>query len=1792
MNRRDAWNARLTIVALLALAVAAPAAAATSRLAGRVIDTDTQRPIEGALVELANVSGGQGFHRDRTDGRGAFTLDDVSSDRYYALTVSADGYADFVIAGWQIPAAQRAAELLIPLERAGVLVVRATRSDGRTPVANARVQVQTERGNAWWEGYRPPPAPRFTDANGEARFEGLSAGFYGATVTAEGLRAGEARRLAVRRGETTNAPIRLVRPASLAGVVRLAGGEPVAGVTVIARGPSEQVATTDADGAFVLSDLVPGRFRIEASHEGFEPAALRDPVAVREGESRELAALNVRPRAAEMAFVLEREAFLPDRAPRLGFRSFRVDQADLTLWVIPSAELLNPNGDFRRFALGRDTTGLTAPMRWQHSVPAGAPWSWREEELALPTALPAGAYLLRASSGDLERRVIFFVTDLGALVKRSRGQSWVSVATLRGGQPVANASVFLIRQPVPPSTNRPDRGMRGGTHDDAMRAAEPPRAEERRQDGPDWATALAEARRESQRTNGDGVARFSGTGTGERVRFVVVSEAHGVAVVDAPIAPGAVSGGDQAYVYTDRPVYRPGHVVNWKLFARRATPDGGWALPDVTRAEVTATGPDGVAVPIDPRALSPRGSADGTFTLPADVALGDWTLTARAGNAASTATFAVLEYRKPEFAVEVVPDRAVYVSGDEVRFRVSATYFFGAPVFGATVRYNLFETRLASGDEDPWSDDFDGFATEGGAGYGRVLKTGETRTDVDGRAEVTLAPERVPYDRRLTLEVEVIDPSNRVVSARGSAVMGRGLFTLSVRPTAWVVPVGRPVPIEIVARDHAGEPVVAAVTVEIDQEAWNPIERRHVRASRPLASQVVTTDSLGRARVALTPRPARAGRFILRARATDTKGNRITAESWAWAFDERLATYAYRYPALEAFADRARYAPGDTARVLVNTDVKDAAAIVAVEGRELFDARIERLSGNSGVVTVPIRADHAPNVFVTVHVRKGMEVHTRTVELQIQAVPRDLRIELAADRASYRPGDSASVHVRTRDAAGRPAAAEVSVAVVDEALFSIRPDRTPAPRDVFYGRRPNWVTTAVSFPALYYGGVNKGDAGDVRRDFRDVAHWEPALITDARGEGAVRFRWPDNLTTWRITSRGMTHDTQVGQAIARTLVTKDVVARIATPRFLVAGDRAAMVSVTTNRTGEALVNVEESLAASGVAIEGETSRRTQIAPRGESRGEWTVVAPTAGRDADLADAVFTFRARARADADALEVRVPVRPRAVPLLSSGASVAEGRNSTIAVPLPADLVRSGSRVTLDFAPSPAAMTLDAVQALVEYPYGCTEQTANTILPAVRLMDALRKNGMTAPGWEEPAAKLAPSIRRLIATQKPDGGWGWFPEGETDPWLTVLAIDAIARASVAGLAPAGADEALNRAVFAFPRVFEAARTPDAEAYVLAHLAPMLAIPEAANRFAGLRERLETIGLALTSSPDALGTAGLALAVQGHVALGKRAEGAALLDALVARASRDAGGVYWKADPGMEWWWGQELSNTGHALAALVALRPDDPRTIQTVQWLARRRTGPGWRSTRESAPVAIGLADFVASRPEELRVQARVRVRWNGDAVLDRAFGREDVFAAPLHVVLEGRALRPGENRVTIEKEGAGVLYASWTARAMVPSPGPPASPDAGLAIRREYLRAERTTDRRGRPRVLATALAPGEPLRVGETMMVRLTLTAREDLRYLVIEDPRIAGFEIDGLLPEGAEWPYGTHAEERDDRAVFFVERLDAGDTVIEYLVRPEIGGRFTALPASAAGMYEPERIARSGDATVNVEVKR
>lgn len=1752
--------------ALLALAmlvlVRIPAAlAAGTRVVGQVLDVDTQKPIANADVELQNSGGGPGYHRARTNANGEFAIENVATNRYYLFTVGADGYTDWSLESWQFPAAQQEVKLVVPLERAGVLAVTVTTSDGRTPVSGARVTVQRVRSGGWYDGSLRDPEPRWSGKDGKLSFGGLKEGAYTVSAEVTGLRASEVRSVPVRRGETASLAVVMTKPSSFSGSVRLPDSTGVAGVSITANGAASGTATTDAGGFFTIGDLAPGRYRLEMQNDGFEPGGARDGLVLREGEAAEVGVLRARPKPATFSFVLQREVFAPDDKQVVGVRAFRIGALDFTLWRLPVARLMDAQRDFRTaYVQGSDTTGLVRIAAWNHATPDGAPFAWREEEMPLPQTLPAGVYVLEGRAGKLSRRTLFFVSDLSLVVKRSASRAVVWAGSLKTGLPLGNVALFTV------GAGSSDNGVGRGS---------------------DWSDPVAAVRAARVRTDGDGLASLPAAKADPRVRIVALSDDHGVAIADAPLAGAAQQGGDKLFLFTERPIYRPGQAIFWKAFARKAA-GNAWTMPPAGAVSLHLAGPDGATIDVPDAALSGAGSADGKIDIPADAPLGDWTLTADAGSASGSATLGIQEYRKPEYKVDVTPERDVLVNGDEARFTVAANYFFGASVVGATVRWTLFESRLAG--EDLWAED--GADGEESGGYGRMLESGETRTDIDGRATLSFAPQRVPYDRRLSLEVEVVDASQRSVSARGSVLVGRGLFTVRLEPVSALFLAGKPVQVDVVTKDLKGNPVSASVTVDLDQDVWNPLERRYTRSSRPLASTNATTSALrGTARVTIAPTAARSGWLTLRARADDARGNRVTAETGVWVFDEKVWSYPYRYPSLEALADRDEYAPGDTAKILLNTDVKDAAVLVSVEGRELHEVRVQHLFGNSGLVKVPVKAEYGSNVFVAVHVRRGKEVHSRVLELKIKAERHDLAITLTPDRAEYRPRDKAAITVETKDAAGRPVAAEVAVGVVDEAIYSLRADDTPDPHDVFYGRLPNWVTTVVSFPTLYYGGADKGDHGDVRKDFRDVATWQPTVRTGADGRARIELQYPDNLTTWRATARGVTDATLVGTATAKTRVTKEVVARLAVPRTFTAGDEATLVSIVNNRSTQALTGVNESVEVSGSAkLAGSASATSSMAAGGESRNRWNVVAaaePPA--DGSAGKATLLFRAKSKTDADALEQVVPVLPRAVALQPHDAGVVTTPTASVAVNLPADLVRSGSSLAIELSPSPAAVALAGTDWLAEYPYGCVEQTSNAILPATTLLAAAAKAGVEVPGWKEPEKRLTTFVEHLIALRAPDNGWGWWKSGDSDPYFTALALDALAHAAKAGVQTDACVSTIESSQWTLPRLLQDARNEDGIAYCAYHLSSIAALTEQHDQFADLLHLIDGLATSSYEMRDRLGTSGLACAATACARMGHSAEAKALLDLLAKRGRSDGTGLSFPPDD-PEAWFGDAVENGGYALSAFTNAAPADGRATDIVRNLLARRTGRQWKSTRVSGAVATALGEYLLAHPNELAGPGRATVAFDGDEVFAGALGATGAFGRGARVTVAGAKLKPGANTLTISREGTGTLYWSWEARANVPSPGPLVK-EPRLSVRREYLHATRVADRRGRPRWLVTPVDEKNPIRVGETLLARLTFTAPKALPYLLIEDPKPAGIEIDQVMPEGADQPYGLWAESRDSKAVFFVQSLEAGETRIEYLLRPEIAGAFTALPTSAGSMYDPDLLVRGGEARLRVTEK-
>lgn len=217
-------------------------------------------------------------------------------------------------------------------------------------------------------------------------------------------------------------------------------------------------------------------------------------------------------------------------------------------------------------------------------------------------------------------------------------------------------------------------------------------------------------------------------------------------------------------------------------------------------------------------------------------------------------------------------------------------------------------------------------------------------------------------------------------------------------------------------------------------------------------------------------------------------------------------------------------------------------------------------------------------------------------------------------------------------------------------------------------------------------------------------------------------------------------------------------------------------------------------------------------------------------------------------------------------------------------------------------------------------------------------------------------------------------------------------------------------------------------------------------------------------------------------------------MLEQLLQRARPSGNGLALTADPLEEHpWFGEAIENTAYALEAISRIAPTDPRGVELMRWLLMNRTGRDWRSTRQTGPVVLALASYLTVHPAEWKGGGTVRADWNGGRVFDAVLGGATGFGAGASVRIPGTRLQPGANALVLSRDGSSAVHWAWTARANVPSPGP-AVTETRVSVKREFLRATRTTDRRGRPRWLVSPLEASVPIRVGESILVRLTLSA--------------------------------------------------------------------------------------------------
>ena len=634
----------------------------------------------------------------------------------------------------------------------------------------------------------------------------------------------------------------------------------------------------------------------------------------------------------------------------------------------------------------------------------------------------AGAYVVVAGDEDLTATVLFLVSDVEVIVKKARGRDLLVWASERETQaPVVGARVLIAE---------------GGKV------------------------------REVGRTGPDGVWHDPKGGLADHV---LVLGDKGLAATGLEQGPSVSAGfSSKAYVTTDRPVYRPGHEVNWRAVYLEAS-GGAYQRPSKHQGRVLVRDARGQTVLDEATASSDMGAFAGSFLLDGAAPLGVYTVQVTVPYRGSwTGEFEVQEFRKPELTVSVTPVQPVVLTGELVKMVAEVKYAFGGPVVDAPLAFEIYRNPKtyapATSEDYAWyfQDDRAADETRKGSTRGTLVQRGLTRTDDAGEAVIEFETAELDEDAEYIVRVAVEDVTRRWIVDQGRIPVTRRDHMAVVKADRKVYRPKQTMRIDVRTMDALERPVARDGRLRLLEIRRRPVETETRGGRRPSrlveeeierASYPLTTGKDGSAEIRVdVPGP---GTWRLQWQATDGRGALVTAQTDVEAAGE--AEDLSRDARL--VAARSVVKEGESAEVLLQSPVTGVKALLTYEGEMVLAYRFIEVDRSSTLLNLPVEADHAPNVFFAVAIPGKGELYEADTEVVVLRTM-DVDVSMPADA---RPGETVPIRVTTTDVHGKPVKAEVGLALIDETLYAIAPDRAPAMRPYFYDqRRTNAVTTASS----------------------------------------------------------------------------------------------------------------------------------------------------------------------------------------------------------------------------------------------------------------------------------------------------------------------------------------------------------------------------------------------------------------------------------------------------------------------------------------------------------------------------------------------------------------------------------------------------------------------------------------------------------------------------------------------------------------------------------------------------------
>ncbi len=1541
--------------------------------------------------------------------------------------------------------------------------------------------------------------------------------------------------------------------------------------------------------------------------------------------------------------------------PKLPVEVVNLKQLDVSLWSLSTPELVRLLSRVDR----DDKKAVSRPPDFTAAVPLSyAKNQSRVHPVDLSPALTGrqtGAVMARLYSPELRHgarfdgyRTIVQVTDLAAHIKVAPKKSLAWVTRLSTGEPVAGATVTVYDASGA-------QQWQGTTGPDGF--CDVPGTVELK---------LPDARYSWEYPFVAMAAEKDGD-----VSVTASTWTSGVEPYEFGLASGWEGTSPQSYgfVFTDRGVYRPGDkvylkgVTRFRQVGELKVPKAGSSMT------LTVTDSRGEQVSSQNVTLSRYGTFSAELELKPASPTGYFSVEARGSAPGGTVeyhgSFRVEEYRAPQFKVDVEAPRKDLSSGDRLEGTIYARYLFGGPMSNARAKWSVHRSETA-------------FAPEAGKGFtfshetwwwdderprpaSGFFASGEGLLDAKGALRVEAGAVEAPGEKTYTytLEAEVEDVNRQTVAGRAAITVHPSAYYVGLRPPTGFMQAGHEYAMDALVLDVAGRRVKGRkVSVGIWQRTWKSVKKKDagggfVTVSEPVETEVHRCElESGDGPVSCRFKPPSAGFYLVKARVTDEQKRTHSSSMGVYATGPGFVAWQRNdTDRIDLLPDKTSYDVGEVAKVLVKSPYPEARAMLTIEREGVLERRMLQLQGSVETVEVPITEEMVPNVYVGVLITRprvaegGIETgddpgrpaaRVGLVALNVERKTRRLAVDLKTERAEYRPGEEVSVDITLKDHAGKPASAEVTLYVVDEAVLRLTDYQTPDPIALIYPTRP--LSVRIGEPLVHLvrrrnygekgeeqggGGGGGGEGKGFRSSFKTTVAFLPNV--EVSGRTQVKVKLPDNLTQFRIMAVAVSDADRFGSGETSIRVNKPLLALPALPRFAHVGDTFEAGVVVHSYGGGAGETTVTAFAENAQLLEKNEKKVfvAEGAPK-EVRFRFTVSKPGV--------ATFRFRAKKGGFEDGVEQKIPIElPVALEAVATYGDTKDVRVEGV-VP-PADVWTDLGGLEVTMASTALGNFQEGFRQLVEYPYGCLEQQTSRLIPFIALRELSGQFGVSWPqpdrkklaqqaeinAWlrtylfdtldvtseKDPDQVIAKTVEAILSLQDHDGGFRYWPSSFCrSAWASAYATLALHRAREVGFDVP--PERLSRAEGYLTRVAggqcsicEGCDWPETRvmaAWVLARIGRPK--PSYYDQFFKQRNQLPLFARAQIADMMFIGG-------------GDRAQARQVLQEILNHGKESPKGLHFEEVHAQTYatLWHSDTRTTGLVLMTLTDISPDHPYVSKIARYLTGVRQGDGkWRSTQEAAFSLMGLTELVRTKERETP-DFVASLTMGSSSLMQETFKGRSMAVRAKRIGIDELLEAAGGQKQTLsfKKEGPGVLYYSALLK-YAPKQLPMKPIDAGLFVQRWF----------------EPYSGGGQSTRfyAGDLVRVRVRVGTNQERHWAAFEVPLPAGLEpVDTTLAttarqtrspdaeemEGYEyesdedqfagsayeeerqrdiWAYTfwspfNHTERRDRGVVLFADHLPPGVHTASFVARATTPGKFLLKPASGQLMYEPEVFGRS-----------